>query len=51
MVMAYKHLQTSEIASNSNTHLVAISCNKYKQMRVKTLLSPSSLLESYFAST
>jgi len=28
MVMACKHLQTSEIASNSNTHLVAISCNK-----------------------
>ena len=33
MVMACKHLQTGEIASNSNTHLVATFCNKYKQMR------------------
>ena len=31
MVMGCKHLQTAETPSNLNTHLVAISCNKYKQ--------------------
>jgi len=54
MVMGYKHRPTAETPSNLNTHLthlVAISCNKYKQWESENFIVSIITASILFAST